>query len=82
MSRLLVFTAAASFISLTAETALTQEVPDPPSDFSDVVRIQAQAEDVYDSHDLISNGVAVGDMVWVTSIPSSGMIDPPSYEDR
>lgn len=82
MSRLLVFTATASLVSLAAQMVSAQEMPDPHSDFSEVVRVQVQAETVYDSHDLVSNGVAAGDRIWVTSIPSSGMIDPPSYEDR
>ena len=82
MSRLLVFAATASLFSLTAQAVVAQELPDPPSDFSEVVRVQRQAEKIYDAHDLVSNGVAVGDMIWVTSIPSSGIIDPPGYEDR
>jgi hypothetical protein len=83
MSRLLVF-AAASLLSVSAQTALSQEVhesPDAKPGTSEVVRVEVDAGRVHDARDLASSGLAAGDKIWVTSFASSGVIDGSSRGD-
>ncbi|MCZ0960709.1 hypothetical protein [Paracoccus benzoatiresistens] len=84
MSRLLVFAATASLLSVTGQAALSQGVHEHPESkpgTSVVTRVEVRAGSVYDSHDLANNGMAAGDRIWVTKFPSSGMIDGPSRDD-
>ena len=85
MTRLFVFVATASLLSVSAQTALTQEAhesPDPNPGTSEVVRVQVNAGIVYEPRDLAGNRLATGDMVEVTSLGWSGPGDSPSRNER
>lgn len=85
MTRLFVFVATASLLSVSAQTALTQEAhesPDPNPGTSEVVRVQANAGTIYEPRDLASSGLDAGDMVEVTSLGWSGIGDSPSSNER
>ena len=84
MSKLLMFVATASLLSVSAQTALTQEAhesPDPKPGTSEVVRVEVNAGTLYDARDLASSGLAAGDVIEVTSFGSSGIVDGSSRND-
>lgn len=85
MSRFLVFSAAASLLSLSAQAGLTQEVhesPDARPGTSDVVLVEVEANSLYSGYDLASSGRAPEDMISVTKFASSGKIDASSRDDQ
>jgi hypothetical protein len=81
MTRLFVFVATASLLSVSAQTGLT-ESPDPIPGTSEAVRVQVNAGTIYEPRDLASSGLAAGDMVEVTSLGWSGVGDSPSSNER
>lgn len=82
MPRSMVFAATAVLLTITNQPGIAQEalllVSQPPS--PEVIRVQVKAGSVYEVRDLNSSRLNADDLVWVTSIPSSGIVDPPSYE--
>lgn len=84
MKRFLIFAAAATMLSVTAQAALTQEAhesPDAMPATSEEVQIEVDARRVYDGHDLSGGSLAHNDKVWVTSFGSSGVVDSSSRGD-
>ena len=84
MKRLLAFVAAASLLSVTAQTALTQEIherPEAKPGTSEVVKVEVEAGRVNSAYDLASSGLTATEGIRVTSFRSSGMVDGSSRGD-
>lgn len=84
MLRLLIFSAVASLLSVTAQAAVVEEeheMPEAHSGASEVVRIEVNAGRFNNAYDIASSGLTSGDLIEVTVFPSSEVIDRPSRND-
>lgn len=83
MSRLLVYIATASLLSVTTQAVLAQDVherPEAEPGTASVPRVEVEAGRLYSPYDLASSGLSAKDLVSVSNFISSGKIDPPSRE--